>query len=224
MVIRPAIRLSAISRGHHPSDRRLAEFAQQNLARRLSTKWWCVADSFSSEWRDQVPDGQWYRQEDWWVVRERTTRPFGHLKVEANWVLLRDLNGLMSAFEWRDQVLYVRSIGGEGNVRLEDGFLVGRARFDFWASMMYPELLKAKIRYEIAAGIAHVAGTTGFGSKNFFIIHGHNESARTQLSTLLTGLGLKPIVLAEQSEGGMTAIEKFECHAPLSKRISDSGH
>jgi len=64
-----------------------------------------VADSFSSEWRDQVPDGQWYRQADWWVIRERTTRPFGYLKVEANRVLLRGFNGLMSAFEWRDQVL-----------------------------------------------------------------------------------------------------------------------
>jgi predicted nucleotide-binding protein len=174
-----------------------------------------VADSFSSEWRDQVPDGQWYRQEDWWVVRERTTRPFGYVKVEANRVLLRGLNGLMSAFEWRDQVLYVRSIGVEGNVRLEEGFLVGRVRFDFWASMMYPELLKAKIRSEIAAGVADVAGTTGFGSKNVFIIHGHNESARAQLSTLLTSLGLKPIVLAQQSERGMTVIEKFEYHAPL---------
>ena len=56
---------------------------------------------------------------------------------------------------------------------------------------------------------------TSFGSKNVFIIHGHSESARTQLCALLSSLGLIPIVLAEQSERGMTVIEKFEYHAPL---------
>ena len=173
------------------------------------------SDFAQSEWRDQDPDGQWLRQGDWWVIRERTTKPFGHLKVDTHRVLLRGLNGLVSAFEWRDNVLHVRSIGVEGDVRLDRGFVVGRLRFDFWASLMYPELLKQKIRSEIAAGVSDVAGATGFGSKNVFIIHGHSESARTDLSKLLSSFGLNPIVLAEQGERGMTIIEKFEYHAPL---------
>lgn len=75
--------------------------------------------------------------------------------------------------------------------------------------------LKDKILSEIAAAIADTAGATGFGSKTIFIVHGHSESARTQLRELLSSLGLNPIVLSEQSERGMTVIEKFEYHAPL---------
>ncbi len=170
---------------------------------------------FSPEWREQVPAGQWYQQGEWWVVRERTTKPLGHIKVDIIKALLRGLNGLVSSFEWREDVLFVTSVGCEGNVRLEAGYLVARIRFDSWASIMYPALLKDKIRSEVAAGILETAGATGFGSKNVFIVHGHNASARTQLSSLISSFGLHPVVLTEESERGMTVIEKFEYHAPL---------
>jgi hypothetical protein len=138
-----------------------------------------VDDFTQSDWRQQVPDGQWYQQGDWWVIRERTTKPFGLIKIDANKALLRGLNGLFSTFEWRGQILHVRSIGCEGDVRLEGGYLIGRVRFDFWASFMYPEILKDKIKSEVGAGIADTAGASGFGSKNVFIVHGHNEAAQS---------------------------------------------
>jgi len=88
-------------------------------------------------------------------------------------------------------------------------------RFDVWAAALYPKLLQDKIRSEIAAGVAEVAGATGFGSKHVFIIHGHSEAARGELRTLISSFGLHPVILNEESERGMTVIEKFEYHAPL---------
>ena len=130
-------------------------------------------------------------------------------------MLFRGLNGLTSTLEWRDRALYVRSIGCIGEVRLEGGYLIGRLRFDAWASALFPALLQDKIRSEIAAGVAEAAGVTGFGSKHVFIIHGHSESARMELRDLVSSFGLRPVILDEESERGMTVIEKFEYHAPL---------
>jgi predicted nucleotide-binding protein len=93
--------------------------------------------------------------------------------------------------------------------------LIGRLRFSAWASILYPSLLQDKIRSEVAAGVADAAGATGLGSKEVFIIHGHNESARAQLRTLVSSFGLHPVILDEESERGMTIIEKFEYHGTL---------
>lgn len=174
-----------------------------------------MPDPFDSPVSSRVPDGQWYRRGGWWVVRERTTRPFGYIKAECHRVMMRGLNGLVSTFEWRDQLLHVQSLGCTGDVWLQDGYLCCRLRFDMWANLVYPELLKTKILCEVAAGVSDAAGATAFGGKNVFIVHGHDLAAREQLSSLVSSFGLNPIVLNEETEQGMTVIEKFEYHAPL---------
>lgn len=51
-------------------------------------------------------------------------------------------------------------------------------------------------------------------SKQIFIIHGHNEAKRRELSDMLKErFGLEPIILSEQPDQGLTIIEKFEKHA-----------
>lgn len=51
-------------------------------------------------------------------------------------------------------------------------------------------------------------------SKQIFIIHGHNEAKRRELSSMLKErFGLEPIILSEQPDQGLTIIEKFEKHA-----------
>lgn len=51
-------------------------------------------------------------------------------------------------------------------------------------------------------------------SKQVFIIHGHNEAKRRELSDMLKNrFGLDPIILSEQPDQGQTIIEKFEKHA-----------
>lgn len=43
-----------------------------------------------------------------------------------------------------------------------------------------------------------------------FIVHGHNDLVKQTTARTLTQLGLKPIILHEQADGGKTIIEKFE--------------
>ena len=51
-------------------------------------------------------------------------------------------------------------------------------------------------------------------SKQIFVIHGHNEAKRRELSDMLKGrFGLEPIILSEQPDQGLTIIEKFEKYA-----------
>lgn len=48
-------------------------------------------------------------------------------------------------------------------------------------------------------------------SKNIFIIHGHNEAKRRELTSILKErFNLNPIILSEQPDQGLTIIEKFE--------------
>ena len=48
-------------------------------------------------------------------------------------------------------------------------------------------------------------------SKNIFIIHGHNEAKRRELTSILKErFDLNPIILSEQPDQGLTIIEKFE--------------
>jgi predicted nucleotide-binding protein len=50
-------------------------------------------------------------------------------------------------------------------------------------------------------------------AKNVFIVHGHDNASKNELSSFLFRLGLKPIVLHEQANTGKTVIEKFEQYA-----------
>ena len=48
-----------------------------------------------------------------------------------------------------------------------------------------------------------------------FLVHGSNELAKTQVARFIEKLGLKVVVLHEQTNGGRTIIEKFEQNAAL---------
>ena len=47
-------------------------------------------------------------------------------------------------------------------------------------------------------------------SQEIFIVHGHNEEMKQTVARVVSQLGLKPIILHEQPNGGKTIIEKFE--------------
>lgn len=47
-------------------------------------------------------------------------------------------------------------------------------------------------------------------SKNVFIVHGHNETIRSEVELLIKELGYNPIVLFKRPDGGSTIIEKLE--------------
>ncbi|WP_373530931.1 TIR domain-containing protein [Vampirovibrio sp.] len=46
-------------------------------------------------------------------------------------------------------------------------------------------------------------------SREIFIVHGHDEATRESVARFLEKLNLKPIILHEQANGGMTIIEKL---------------
>jgi predicted nucleotide-binding protein len=48
-----------------------------------------------------------------------------------------------------------------------------------------------------------------------FIVHGHDEGAKNELEIMLRDMGLEPIILHRQADGGRTIIEKFEAHADV---------
>ena len=157
-------------------------------------------------------ENNWVREDQWYVWRERTTRPFPHIRIDATRVLYRGLAGLFTISEWRGQVLHVSSFGCQGTVALEAGVLTTRVHFDPWGPVAFVPFLQEKILSEVAAATVEAAGSNFFG-KDVFIIHGHDQPAREDLKTLLRSLGLNPIVLLEQGDGGMTIIEKFEYYA-----------
>jgi predicted nucleotide-binding protein len=65
-------------------------------------------------------------------------------------------------------------------------------------------------------GIAKVETTTPISKSNsnsVFIVHGHDETAKTNVARFVEKLGLEAIILHEQPNKGQTIIEKFESNA-----------
>ncbi|SEG05245.1 TIR domain-containing protein [Bosea lathyri] len=52
-------------------------------------------------------------------------------------------------------------------------------------------------------------------SNKVFVVHGHDEKAKQDLEILLAEMGLEPIVLHRQADGGRTLIEKFEHYSDV---------
>jgi len=50
---------------------------------------------------------------------------------------------------------------------------------------------------------------------DIFIVHGHDDGAKNTVARFLEKLGLKPIILHEQPDGGRTLIEKFEHYSSV---------
>jgi predicted nucleotide-binding protein len=64
--------------------------------------------------------------------------------------------------------------------------------------------------------IAGESATAPMASSNrIFIVHGHDEKAKNELEILLAEMGLEPVVLHRQADGGKTLIEKFEHYADV---------
>jgi predicted nucleotide-binding protein len=53
--------------------------------------------------------------------------------------------------------------------------------------------------------------------KNIFVVHGRDELARLTLSEIFHGFELRPIILNDQANAGMTLIEKFQRYASSTK-------
>lgn len=52
-------------------------------------------------------------------------------------------------------------------------------------------------------------------SRKVFVVHGHNETLRIKVASVLSKLGLIPIILGDEPNKGRTLIEKFEKNADV---------
>jgi predicted nucleotide-binding protein len=52
-------------------------------------------------------------------------------------------------------------------------------------------------------------------TKKVFVVHGHDEIAKTNLEIFLREIGLEPVALHRQADEGLTIIEKFEKHSDV---------
>ncbi|MEW6482131.1 MAG: TIR domain-containing protein [bacterium] len=124
--------------------------------------------------------------------------------------------GIDSYLIWLNARLWemrrVKAFFDEIKQRLEKDKLV-KAKIIGWRfNRQVVEYIKVLKRYiEMFGGIEETQDIN-LSSRKVFIVHGHNEQAKSELALILTRLGLEPIILNEQPTQGMTLIEKLERH------------
>jgi predicted nucleotide-binding protein len=71
-----------------------------------------------------------------------------------------------------------------------------------------------KINSLLTSGINELS-KLDLNTKKVFVVHGHDEIAKTNLEIFLREIGLEPVVLHRQADEGLTIIEKFEKHSDV---------
>ena len=72
------------------------------------------------------------------------------------------------------------------------------------------ELLKSQVTNNT---ISIAIPTKTLSKTEVFIVHGHDDAAKTKTARFIEKLGLKPIILHEQASGSRTVIEKIEAYS-----------
>src|SRR5215470_5590508 len=160
--------------------------------------------------------GHWYQEAGWWIRHDKTTKSFARLRIDAIKALQWGMSAIFSKPEWKDsKTLRVTSGVGpdwlavvEALVSFEEGQVTSRLRFR-WPFVNF--ILQDKTLSDVGAMAIEVAGMRSpADSKEIFIVHGHSETAKSQLKSLLSALGLEPVILSEQTHRGRTIIEELE--------------
>ncbi|MDQ3267191.1 MAG: nucleotide-binding protein [Pseudomonadota bacterium] len=71
------------------------------------------------------------------------------------------------------------------------------------------------IAVQVAESEQQMPTTNSPKTKKVFVVHGHDEVAKTSLEVFLHEIGLEPIVLHRQADQGLTIIEKFEKYSDV---------
>ena len=69
--------------------------------------------------------------------------------------------------------------------------------------------------FEGEVNLDEAGKSNGEVSNRLFVVHGHNDEMKQAVALTLAKLGLKPIILHEQANKGLTIIEKFEDYADV---------
>lgn len=71
------------------------------------------------------------------------------------------------------------------------------------------DLLKSSFQEKYAVAEKSIS----LDKSQVFIVHGHDEAAKTKTARFIEKLGLRPIILHEQASGSKTVIEKIEAYS-----------
>lgn len=101
-------------------------------------------------------------------------------------------------------------LGQMGEVR-NNAIQTNRNLIEYKLNNLKSLLAKAELIKSEKDNIPYTELKTNNVSKNeVFIVHGHDELAKTKAARFIEKLGLKPIILHEQTSSGKTIIEKIE--------------
>ena len=75
------------------------------------------------------------------------------------------------------------------------------------------DLVGERTEQEVAARSTQRAQSSD--TRRVFVVHGHNEAVKPDVARTVERLGLIPIILHEQADGGRTIIEKLEDHTDV---------
>ncbi len=105
----------------------------------------------------------------------------------------------------------------EGVLTRTEGY--GSEKFDFAKSNLIEALkiLKSTLADDVFGEIRQEASSAKSASlsNKIFVVHGHDQSLKTDVERFLHEVGLTPVVLHREADEGATIIEKFEKHSDV---------
>jgi hypothetical protein len=122
-----------------------------------------------------------YRDGEWYVFQEKTTKPFERFRIDASRGLMIGLQAFFATHEWRGRSCHISSLGAEGALTYEPGTISIRIRVTSFLGL----LILNKILSDVEVTTLDVCGVPAVANKDVFIVHGHGEIAIAQLKELL---------------------------------------
>jgi CAP12/Pycsar effector protein, TIR domain len=153
----------------------------------------------------------WTLEGEWYVLRQKTNKPFVHFKLDVTKGLFMGLAGFFTTHQWEGNICYIKALGAEGILSFDRGEVTCSIRFTSFPATILPSIILSQVENTTILVCEAVASD----NKNVFIVHGHNLERMDELRDFLRdNLHLQPIILEEQDDRGKTIIEKFEYYAP----------
>lgn len=162
------------------------------------------------------------REGQWHVFRESTRKSFERFIADASRALMGGVSGLTGTQHIEGNTIEITGVGLESTVNYDHGMVTVRVRFKpLSETALFPifsmpfvgRFWQEKLLSDVKAITRDTCDNFSTGNRDVFIVHGHDHKARTELKALLGGFGLRPVVLDEQDDLGLTIIEKFEHYA-----------
>jgi len=72
----------------------------------------------------------WTQEGEWYVLRQKTSKPFVHFKADATKGLFMGLAGFFTTHQWEEKTCRIWAIGAEGVLSFDHGDVTCKIRFN----------------------------------------------------------------------------------------------